>query len=314
MRRCTKDARPTPSGHRRTTVWTLLRAAMCACMPQKWLFYRLRGSAIQRPLPRALDVRVKRRFYHQRRATFVDFVAASDMGAGAAVSASATWVARHHCDLCHNKRHVADDSFITVDMASDKPEALNPDSDEALMLAYGNGRASAFDILYQRHRGGVFRYLVRHIGSIELGEEIFQEVWMRLVSARERYTVKARFTTWLYHIAHNCLVDYYRRQKGGHDGLASDGDESMIATLPDEAVTDPERIIASQQALILLHDLLDALPAAQREAFLLREEGGLSVSEIADITGCNPEAAKSRLRYAVSRLRTGLIKGGVEFE
>lgn len=204
------------------------------------------------------------------------------------------------------------DSATTL--ATGRAAIVEADSNEALMLAYGRGEAAAFDVLYARHRGGVYRYLARHSGNAAIGEEIFQEVWMKVIRARERYTVKAKFTTWLYHIAHNCLIDHYRRQKGGHDGFATDVDEDGMDALPDNAVTDPGRLIASRQALAVLRELIEALPAPQREAFLLHEEGGLTVAEIAEVSGIKPEAAKSRLRYAVAKLRTGLADNGVEME
>jgi RNA polymerase sigma-70 factor (ECF subfamily) len=85
------------------------------------------------------------------------------------------------------------------------------DSDEALMLAYRDGDAGAFDVLYARHRGGTYRYLLRQCRNAGLAEEMFQDVWMNLIRARTGYTVQARFTTYLYRIAHNRLMDHFRR-------------------------------------------------------------------------------------------------------
>ncbi len=78
------------------------------------------------------------------------------------------------------------------------------------MAAYRAGDAAAFDALYARHRGGVFRYFRRHTGNPALADELFQDVWMRLIDARARYEPQARFTTWLYTIAHNRLMDHFR--------------------------------------------------------------------------------------------------------
>src|SRR5882757_8243947 len=87
-------------------------------------------------------------------------------------------------------------------------------SDEGLMERYRDGDAAAFDVLYGRHKGGVFRYLARQCGNRGIAEELFQDVWMNLIRARAGYTVQARFTTYLYKLAHNRLIDHYRAQSG----------------------------------------------------------------------------------------------------
>jgi RNA polymerase sigma factor (sigma-70 family) len=170
--------------------------------------------------------------------------------------------------------------------------------DEELMLAYGQGDAGAFEALYKRHRGPLYRFVLRAIKQRSSAEELFQEVWIRVIEARSRYASQARFTTWLYTIAHNLLVDHWRK-KGL--SLVQLDDEPAVAA-PDN----PARQAEARQSLARLMQALEALPAAQREAFLLHEEGGLSVAEIAAATGTNEEAAKSRLRYAMAKLRTAV--------
>lgn len=178
-------------------------------------------------------------------------------------------------------------------------------SDEALMLAYRDGDAGAFDLLYARHRGGVYRYLLRQCRNTALAEELFQDVWMNLIRARAAYTVQARFATYLYRIAHNRLMDHFRR----HDSSAVSLDDEA-ATSADEPVAprsvEPEAQAAARAQSAQLLALLEALPAEQREAFVLQQEGGLSVEQIAETTGVNRETAKSRLRYAVAKLRQGM--------
>jgi RNA polymerase sigma-70 factor (ECF subfamily) len=182
------------------------------------------------------------------------------------------------------------------------------DTDEALMLRYAQGDAAAFDRLYGRHRGGSYRYLLRHLGHDRaLAEELFQDVWANLIAARERYKVEAKFTTWLYTLAHNRLVDHYRRQRPLElvEVHAEDEDDDP-PELPAPATVQPERMAQARQGAARLLALVEALPAAQREAFLLHEEGGLSVDEIAHVTGTDREAIKSRLRYALNKLRLGM--------
>ena len=166
------------------------------------------------------------------------------------------------------------------------------------MLAYGRGDAGAFETLYKRHRGALYRFVLRAIKHRSSAEELFQEAWIRVIEARSRYTPQARFTTWLYTIAHNLLVDHWRK-KGL--SLVQLEQEPGIAA-PD----DPARRAEARQSIERLLRAIEALPAAQREAFLLHEEAGLSVAEIAAVTGAGEEAAKSRLRYAMSKLRAAV--------
>jgi RNA polymerase sigma-70 factor (ECF subfamily) len=183
-----------------------------------------------------------------------------------------------------------------------------PATDEELMLRYARGDAGAFDELYARHRGGVFRYFLRHLGNRAQSEELFQDVWASLIGARERYAVEAKFSTWLYTMAHNRLVDHYRRQRPlelvSLDGSDEDEDPPLQVAAP--PTSEPQRAAESRQQAARLLALVEALPVAQREAFLLQHEGGLSLEEIAQVTGAGREAVKSRLRYAMDKLRRGM--------
>ncbi len=167
--------------------------------------------------------------------------------------------------------------------------------DEELMAAYRGGDAGAFETLYKRHRARLFRFVLRSIRSRAAAEELYQEIWMRVIEARGSYVPKARFTTWLYTIAHHRMVDHWRRS-----GLS-------LVSLQDHdvpvAAADPVRQVEGREALARFAAALESLPPAQREAFLLHEDAGLSVAEIAAATGANEEAAKSRLRYALAKLK-----------
>ncbi|HZE60235.1 MAG TPA: RNA polymerase sigma factor [Burkholderiales bacterium] len=170
--------------------------------------------------------------------------------------------------------------------------------DEQLMLAYRDGDAAAFEKLYARHRARLYRFVLRSVKSRAIGEDLFQEIWLRVIEARGRYTPQARFTTWLYTIAHNHLVDHWRKR--GLTLVALEGDETQ-GTSPD-----PAEQAQARQSLERFAAALQALPPLQREAFLLHEEGELSVAEIAVATGTNEEAAKSRLRYATAKLKAAM--------
>src|SRR5688500_11190308 len=175
-------------------------------------------------------------------------------------------------------------------------------ADEQLMLAYRGGDAAAFEALYSRHRGRLFRFVLRSVKSRAAAEELFQDIWMRVIEARSRYAARARFTTWLYAIAHNRLVDHWRRS--GLSTVSIDEDADLPGSSPD-----PAQQVAARQSLARFAAALEALPPAQREAFLLYEEAGLSIAEIAAATGANEEAAKSRLRYAMAKLKAAVSDG-----
>jgi RNA polymerase sigma-70 factor (ECF subfamily) len=175
------------------------------------------------------------------------------------------------------------------------------------MLAYAAGDAGAFDSLYARHKGGVYRYLLRQCRLHGVADELFQDVWMNLVRARTTYTPSAKFTTWLYRLARNRMIDHYRAS--GHLTLVSADDEAneeAVIALPAARSTQPEQRAESRQLGERLRAAVAALPPAQREAFLLQQEGGMSLAEIAALTGAGAETVKSRLRYAVAKLRAEL--------
>jgi RNA polymerase sigma-70 factor (ECF subfamily) len=178
-----------------------------------------------------------------------------------------------------------------------------PAGDEQLMLAYREGDAGAFEELYRRHKGGLFRFVLRSVRDRAVAEELYQEVWMRAIEARGRYQVQAKFSTWLYTIAHNRLVDHWRKR--GLKLVSLDQEDDPVDPPAMESLQ-PEKILEGKQGLARLVQALEGLPPAQREAFLLHEEAGMSVAEIARATGANEEAAKSRLRYALSKLKEAM--------
>jgi RNA polymerase sigma-70 factor (ECF subfamily) len=180
-------------------------------------------------------------------------------------------------------------------------------SDEDLMLAYAAGDAAAFDALYARHKGGVYRYLLRQCRPGVAVDELFQDVWMNLIRARASYTPTAKFATYLYRLAHNRLIDHYRAS--GQVRLVSADDEAheeAVAALPARSALQPERRAENRELGERLKNAVAALPPPQRDAFLLQHEAGLSLNEIAELTGVGIETVKSRLRYAVNKLRNDL--------
>ena len=186
-----------------------------------------------------------------------------------------------------------------------------PRTDEALMRAYGHGDARAFETLYARHKGATYRYFLRHAGSdAATADELHQELWLRVIRARERYEAQAKFPTWLYTLARHLVVDHWRSRHGvtlaslEDNGIVSQAEESAAACRD----VDDDPMLASIDAETgrrLVAALAD-IPPLQRDAFLLHVEGGLSLDEIASLTSTSGETVKSRLRYAYRRLRETL--------
>ena len=175
-------------------------------------------------------------------------------------------------------------------------------TDEELMLAYGAGDVAAFQALYSRHRAPLFRHLQRQLRDPSLAEELFQDVWQRVIAARERYRPDAKFGTWLYQVAHNRIADHWRAKQYRPDA-PEDGDE-LAARVPDPQT--PERQLSAFEERRRLQLALEELPEEQREVVLLRLEQELSLEEIGEITGAGRETVKSRLRYAMDKLRARL--------
>lgn len=180
-------------------------------------------------------------------------------------------------------------------------------ADEELMQRYRDGDAAAFDLLYARHKGGLYRYITRLVSERGIADEVFQDVWMNLVRARGSYTVQAKFSTFLYRMAHNRAIDYFRRGKEVQLARGDDdAEEDPLHAIAADPSVNPERQVSARQQSARLLELIAQLPTAQREALLLREEAGMSLDEIAQSTGVDRETAKSRLRYAVAKLERGM--------
>ncbi len=175
-------------------------------------------------------------------------------------------------------------------------------TDEELMLAYGAGELSAFQTLYSRHRGPLFRHLVRQVRDQGLAEEFFQDTWQRVITSRERYRPEAKFATWLFQIAHNRVTDHWRAKQ--HRPTAPGDTAEQAGRIPDPDT--PERALSAFEERRRLQRALEELPDDQREVVLLRLEQELSLEEIGEITGVGRETVKSRLRYAMEKLRARL--------
>jgi len=183
--------------------------------------------------------------------------------------------------------------------------AMSDDEDAQLMLAYARGEMRAFETLYSRHRGALYRYLMRQARDGEIANDLFQEVWSRVIVNRSRYEPRAKFRTFLFTLAHNCFIDHCRRTKARPAGMVLE-DADAADMLPADEQLRPDVKLERDEATQRYRAALASLPPEQRDVYLLHEESDLSLEEIARVTGVGAETAKSRLRYAVGKLKAAL--------
>ena len=188
-------------------------------------------------------------------------------------------------------------------IAAPQIDLLEP-SDHALMQQYASGSTSAFDTLYTRHSVGVWRYVFRSVRDTAIADDLLQDVWFAVARQASAYQPQARFKTWLFTLAHNRKVDYFRTAKHRASLDETNADDTTLAdTLAADSGFGPVRQLQTREQGAALIAAVEQLPPEQRDAFLLQAEGDMSVEEIAVACGVNFETAKSRLRYARSRLR-----------
>ena len=183
--------------------------------------------------------------------------------------------------------------------------------DEELMIRYREGDQHAFEELYQRHRLGLYRFIAWRSPRADWVDEIVQDSWVNLHHARTRYQPDATFRTYLYQIARNRLLDLVRQQQpllAADMGTGTDGHD-IFDGLADAAhdVPPPDAMLDEKQRNDRLYMALAALPSEQKEAVVLQQFSGLSLDEIAVIVAAPVETVKSRLRYAMRRLREGSL-------
>ena len=176
----------------------------------------------------------------------------------------------------------------------DAAHAIGHLSDEALMQLYQTGENRAFEILYQRYRGRLHRFVRRMTGPSAEADEIFQDVWLAVIKGKSRYVPTARFVTYLFAIAHNRAAEKLRTR--GRCVIVELLDDD--GGVPDGEL-DPLSLTLNAELGKALADAISLLPAEQREAFLMQAEGDLSLDEIADASGAPRETVKSRLRRAL---------------
>ncbi len=181
------------------------------------------------------------------------------------------------------------------------------------MLRYQRGDSSAFAFLVRRHKAPLYNFVLRHLRSQPAAEDITQEAFLRVVQRASEFKHEARFSTWLYTIARNLCIDHARKMKHRrHPSLdaptdTSDGSRPLLEVVPSSSTeSDVERAAEWTAMRRSIVAAVEALPDDQREVFLLREVANLPFKEIAEVTGTPENTVKSRMRYALERLRMAL--------
>lgn len=185
------------------------------------------------------------------------------------------------------------------------------DADEDLMVLYQRGEVRAFEVLLSRHRKPVYNFILRFVGDKETAEDLLQEAFMRVIKGAEAYKRQAKFTTWLYTIARNLCVDQTRRRKHRkHASLdapmdASDDAGTLLDVIPSNEMASDRKSV-NKQLHQTMQRAIEALSDEQREVFLMREFLDMPFRQIADVVGVPENTVKSRMRYALEKLRLEL--------
>jgi RNA polymerase sigma-70 factor (ECF subfamily) len=178
------------------------------------------------------------------------------------------------------------------------------------MLRFRDGDVRAFEILLQRHRQSIFEFILRSVGPYNFtqAEDLTQETFLRVVKQASAYEQRAKFTTWLFTLARNLCIDASRRRIHRKAQSLDSTDEEGNSLLDRTAASGPavDRQVIGHQLQARLTEAIDSLPEDQREVFLMRESADLSFKEIADVIGVSENTVKSRMRYALEKLRASL--------
>lgn len=177
-------------------------------------------------------------------------------------------------------------------------------NDQELVQAFIMGNETCIEILINRHRTKVYTYILLTIKNQTLAEDLFQETFIKVIQSlrKNKYKDNGRFLSWVIRIAHNLIIDHFRKEKQLH---AVSNDDTELDLLNSKRFSDDniEQLMVSDQIRQDLKKLINELPEDQREVVLLRHFGELSFKEIADHTGVSINTALGRMRYALINLR-----------
>jgi RNA polymerase sigma-70 factor (ECF subfamily) len=187
---------------------------------------------------------------------------------------------------------------------------VRDENNETLMMRFRDGDVRAFEFLLSRHQKPIYEFILRSVGpyNTALAEDLAQETFLRVVKQAKSYEQRAKFTTWLYTLARNLCIDNSRRMVHRKTRSLDQPDDEGQTLLERTADKGPavDRKVIGQQLQTRLQQAIDSLPEDQREVFLMREQADLSFKEIAEVIGISENTVKSRMRYALEKLRAQL--------
>lgn len=185
-------------------------------------------------------------------------------------------------------------------------------SDNELVQRYLSGDYTSLEILISRYKDKVFSYIFINVKNYHLAEDIFQDTFIKVVRSLNlgKYTDNGKFISWVMRIAHNLIIDHYRREKNMNT-FSNDGSEVDLFNSPKFSDENIEDLIINEQILNDVRDLVEELPDDQKQVVIMRHYLGLSFKEIADQTDVSINTALGRMRYALINLRKIIIERGL---
>jgi RNA polymerase sigma-70 factor (ECF subfamily) len=180
------------------------------------------------------------------------------------------------------------------------------------MIRFQRGDRAAFTLLVRKHQTPLYNFVLRHLRSTSLAEEVVQDAFVRVVHSAAEFKHEARFSTWLYTIARNLCIDQtrknaLRRHPSLDEPVRADGaDGPTLGDHTADGGANVERAAGATEIRERVLAAIETLPEEQREVFLMREISNLPFKEIAEIVGASENTVKSRMRYALERLQGAL--------
>lgn len=177
-------------------------------------------------------------------------------------------------------------------------------SDEKLVVLYSNGLNQAFDILVERYKDKVYSYISHIVKCEDIADDLFQETFVKAIITinQGKYTENGKFLPWIFRIAHNLIIDFFRQEKS-ENTLSCDSEDVNILNRKDLSDTNIEDFLVTEQLYEDIKNLVNALPDSQKEVLLMRYYKNMSFKEIAETTNVSINTALGRMRYAIMNMR-----------
>ena len=193
---------------------------------------------------------------------------------------------------------------------------LNQLTDDELVKLYEIGNNQAFEILLLRYKSKVYTYIYMIVRNRELTEDIFQDTFIKAIATIQqgRYVEAGKFLAWVNRIAHNLIIDHFRREKNENTFSADSIDYDIVnnnAKLSEKSIEDT---MSNEQVLADVVHLIDMLPPSQQKVIRMRYFEDLSFKEIAEKTNVSINTALGRMRYALLNMRRIAAENDVYLE